>query len=65
VCLQAYDAHVSAEFLKLQTVLISQTELTRTFFDKLVSQLQKGMADMSDEYRAAPARALVMDVTSD
>lgn len=61
---------MSAEFTKLQTNLISQTELTRTFFDKLVSQLQKGMGDMANEFRAGPVtaskastRGTVMDVT--
>lgn len=68
--MQAYDAHVAAEFSALQTTLISQTEQTRSFFDKLVEQLQKGMEKMADDFKAEPfapasGSASVMVIDSD
>lgn len=48
---------IGAEFMKLQANVINLTQLTKTFFDKLVSQLEEGLDNIDEQYHAQPAAA--------
>eukprot|EP00197_Chlamydomonas_leiostraca_P004716 CAMPEP_0202867712 /NCGR_PEP_ID=MMETSP1391-20130828/9582_1 /ASSEMBLY_ACC=CAM_ASM_000867 /TAXON_ID=1034604 /ORGANISM="Chlamydomonas leiostraca, Strain SAG 11-49" /LENGTH=627 /DNA_ID=CAMNT_0049547775 /DNA_START=210 /DNA_END=2089 /DNA_ORIENTATION=+ len=43
-------AGTAPSFMEFRTALIGLTDITRGFFDKLVAQLEKGLADLDREY---------------
>ena len=48
---------IAAEFMKLQANTINLTQLTKTFFDKLVTQLAEGLDNIDEQYHGEPVGA--------
>ena len=52
--LQDQDDHefIAAEFLEFQKEVTSLTQLTKSFFEKLVAQLEQGLDNIDAQYGA-------------